>query len=134
MRYVAYLQRFDDAHVEIASSNERAEVVEAAIRIYSSLTSEIISRGYDAVKRQVAEERELDGIERYWRDVQANLPLHGVSSLLRAQEWNITVYDVDAVDQENLIPYPEQIFSIGATLEDPNTSNVEPAPPTGRAD
>jgi len=125
VRYVAYLQRFDDAHVEIASSTERAEVVDAAIRIYSSLTTEFLCRGRDAIARQAAEEKELGGDERYWQDTEKNLALHGISSELRAQEWNITVYDRDAVDPANEIPFPEMVFSIGATLEDPNTSGTD---------
>ena len=118
MRYVAVLQRFDTAHVDVASGTKPGPVIDAAMRIYSQLIGEILMRGLIAIKNRAIDEKTDAGPESFWRDTQDNLQYDGIATQLSAEEWNVTVYDREAVDPANLIPIPnEVIFTVGATLE-----------------
>lgn len=100
LRYTAQLQRFDDAHVEVAQGDDRGEIVAAATAVYTALIPTIIGNGHEALRAsrnsELLDEKQ-DAIE-YIRD--------GISGLLRAQEWGVGVYE-----NANLI------FWIGATRE-----------------
>ena len=115
MRYVALLQRFDDAHVQVAEGLELEPVVAAATAVYAALVPTILERGRRAIRERANEERNDGGPERFWQDTEEMFPLHGLSSCLRAEEWNVTVYDQDESTIES-----DVVFTIGALLEDPS--------------
>ena len=105
MRYVATLQRFDDAHVDVAESDDRAEVVAAATALYAALAPTILAQGIEHIKRAAKDPED----EETRRKAQDTLTWDWrVSEGLRAREWGIAVYK----DKE-------LVYWIGATLEKP---------------
>jgi hypothetical protein len=102
MRYVAVLQRFDDAHVDVAESDVREEVVAAAVAVYTALVPTVLAEGGEFLKQQRRSdlEDESEDALNYQRD--------GISGRLRAKEWGVGVYEGT-----------DLVYWIGATREKP---------------
>jgi hypothetical protein len=120
MRYIAELQRFDDAHVTVCEGDNLFAVQETATAIYTALIPEILNQGKDYVrarlnptdhakKRLHVDEDEIQNCQQYARD--------GVSGYLRAKEWGIGVYDTQPADPDQ--KYAVLVFWVGTTREDP---------------
>lgn len=119
MRYKADLQRFDSFHSRIAEGDDRDAVIYAATQVYAALVPTILNRGNQAIRSR-AEEEKLDhaDTDTTWQDTLKNMPNHGLSSALSAEEWNITVYDHrPPTTRERRPKDPDVVFTIGATLE-----------------
>lgn len=127
MRYVATLQRFDDAHVDVAESDSRAEAVTAATIIYAALVPTIIGHGIDELSRDLAQLRQDFGEDSDdYREMHAAASFgNTMSAQLRAREWGVGVYDTEADEPGSTTAptpktdVPQLIFWLGATREQP---------------
>jgi hypothetical protein len=128
VRYVALLQRSDDAHARVAEGDSRDEVVAAATSIYSSLIPFILEdsdRHDEWQARTATSESGPDAelaVERQRARDHGWMPSH----LLRRLEWGVAVYDTQpftsargTLHHSGPLP-PELVFWLGATLDDPD--------------
>lgn len=111
MKYVAALQRSDDAHVVVCEGDTRDEVIAAAQALYVALVPMILNLGHNVINSEARGGAKSDDVEHEVQQHAKDAMQHGwlVSEHLRAQEWGISVYE----DKE-------LVFWVGATRDDPD--------------
>ncbi len=120
MRYAAYLQRSDDAHVEVCEGDNRAEVIAAAQAIYISLVPLILQLGRNVIDAE-AGGRSRGGVEEEVKQHALDAKRYGwlVSEHLRAEEWGIAVYKLIEATEKHHAILGDVVFWLGATRDDP---------------